>query len=206
MLTVSAGNSGIPPIEAGTYPAVCYGLVDLGEQYSEAYEKWTRKVMLMWELPTEKIELGDYPVSRTITQKYTASLNERAALRRDLAAWRGRDFTDEELRCFDLRSIVGAPCMLNIIHREYNGNTYANISAIMKMPKGMQVEKGTLEKIVFDLDTDPLNLIDEKLPEWVGKQIKESRQYKERAFGKPEAPELDDLDIPDEDDMDEVPF
>lgn len=204
MLTISAGASGITPIEPGTYPAICYGLIDLGEQYSEQYDKWSRKVLLMWEIPSEKIDLGgDKPVSRTITQKYTASLNERAALRRDLSAWRGRDFTEAELRAFDLRSIVGAPCLLNIIHREYNGNTYANISAIMKLPKGMSIEEPTLENIVFDLDTDPLEMI-EDLPEWIGVQIANSRQYKERMTPQAAPPDINDLDLGEEED--EVPF
>lgn len=209
MLTLSAnistGAARIQPIEPGTYPAVCYGLIDLGDQLNATYQKWQPKVLVMFELPGETIDLGDGPVSRVISQKYTASLNERSALRRDLAAWRSRDFTDEELECFDLRTIVGAPCLLNIVHREYNGSTYANISGIMKMPKGMPVSKPTLEKIVFDIDNDPLTMLDD-MPEWVAKQIKESPQYKTRT-----APvtDVNNLDIPDESDEyedDDVPF
>lgn len=207
MLTISENAaSRIPPIEPGTYPAVCYGLIDLGEQFSEQFKKWSRKVLIMWELPGEILDTGYGDVStRVISQKYTASLSDRAALRRDLIAWRGRDFTDEELKAFDLRTIVGAPCLLNIVHREYNGNTYANIGAIMKLGKGMKTEPPTMEHIVFDLDTDDLKVVD-SLPEWIQKQVKESRQYKERTGNAPaEEMKMDDFreDVEDEDD---VPF
>lgn len=205
MLTISENTtSRIPPIEPGPYPAVCYGLIDLGEQFSETYQKWTRKILLMWELPGEIVDTGaGEPGSRVISQKYTASLNERSALRRDLVSWRGRDFTEAELKAFDLRNIVGAPCLLNIVNREYNGSTYANISSIMKLPKNMPIDTPSLAHVVFDLDTDDLAMVDQ-LPEWIGKQIKESRQYKERSAGKPKCPEgVDEYDDAPED---EVPF
>lgn len=205
MLTASEGtNNRIPPIEAGPYPAICYGLIDLGEQWSEAYQKWTRKILIMWELPGETLDLGvGEPSSRVISQKYTLSLNERSALRRDLISWRGREFTDAELRNFDMRNIVGAPCLLNIVHREYNGQTYANVGSIMKLPKSMILDTPMLDRIVFDLDTDDLAMVDQ-LPEWVAKQIKESKQYKERSAGKTACPEP--VDEYEEDNDEEVPF
>lgn len=210
MLTVSSGASHIEPIEPGTYAAVCYGLVDLGEQFSKTYNKWSRKVLLMWEIPSETIDLGeDEPSSRTITKQYTASLNERSILRRDLEAWRGRPFTDAELRSFDLRSIVGAPCMLNIIHREYQNRTFADISGIMKMMKGMTVDTPRLESIVFDLDNpDDLPKL-ELLPDWIENRVKESRQYKERVSPVPPVSvdeALDALQPEDVADEDDVPF
>lgn len=205
MLTVSSGNSGVSPIEPGTYPAVCYGLIDLGEQWSEQYEKWNKKVMVMWELPGEIYDTGSgIPASRVISKKYTASINERAALRKDLEAWRGRPFTKEEERAFDLNSIVGAPCLLSIINREYQGSTYANVGGVMKLPKGMPIADPTMEHIVFDLDKSDLDMLDE-IPEWIAKQVRESRQYKERTEGKPVPPDLDDLDAGVDDD-EEVPF
>ena len=37
----------IPPMDAGTYAAVCVGVVDLGEQYSETFKKYSDKVLLI---------------------------------------------------------------------------------------------------------------------------------------------------------------
>ena len=46
----------------------------------------------------------------------------------------------------------------------------------------MEKPKGTLDKIVFDLDTDSLDKIAE-LPEWIQERIKQSEAYQERLAG-----------------------
>ena len=171
--------STIDPIEEGTYLGVCSMLIDLGMQYSEQYKNRSRKVLIGWEIPEETIELDDGPHPRTISKTYTASLNERANLRADLAAWRGRDFTDTELAAFDLHNIIGASCLINIIHSTRDGRTYANISSIMALPKGMAKGKLAEPPIVFDLDTDPLEALD-KMPKWIVERIKKSETYQER--------------------------
>lgn len=179
-LTVNANpTSSISPIPEGTYLGVCNMLVDLGVQFNETYKTSSRKVLVGWEIPEETITIDGEQKPRTLSKRYTASLDERATLRQDLAAWRGRDFTQEELAAFDLRNIVGASCLINVIHKESNGKTYANISSIMALPKGMK--KGTLAEpaIVFDLDTDDLSAID-NLPNWIGEIVKKSQTYEER--------------------------
>src|SRR5688572_23018431 len=72
-----------------------------------------------------------------VRRRYTCSLHEKAALRGDLESWRGRAFTDQELQAFDLESLLGVNCLLNILHECRNGSTYANVSSIMRLPKGM---------------------------------------------------------------------
>lgn len=182
LTATNKGGNRISPIEAGTHPAICYGLIDLGMQYNEKYKNSSQKVLIMWELPDEKIEIDGELKSRIISQTYTCSLNEKAVLRKDLASWRGRDFTDEELAAFDLRTIVGVPCLLSIIHKEYNGSPYANVGGIMKMPKGMPPIVQTMDSIIFDLDSSPLEDMD-KLPGWIQKRIMASETYKERVDG-----------------------
>jgi len=71
-----------------------------------------------------------------VTNTYTASLNEKANLRRDLESWRGRPFTAEELQGFDLEKVVGKPCMLNLVAKTTaKGKTWTGIAAIMPLPK-----------------------------------------------------------------------
>jgi hypothetical protein len=53
-------------------------------------------------------------------QNYTLSWAPQANLRIDLQAWRGKPFTEEEMRRFDLKTVLGAWCMLNLI--ESTGN------------------------------------------------------------------------------------
>jgi hypothetical protein len=50
---------------------------------------------------------------------------------------RGRAFTDSELMGFDLESLIGLPCLLNVVHVTRDGTTYSNVSSVMRLPKGM---------------------------------------------------------------------
>lgn len=197
LITSAACESAIAPIEAGTYPAVCYGLIDIGWQYNETFKKSAPKVVILWEIPSEKVEIGGEAVSRALSQTYTASLNEKATLRRDLIAWRGRDFTDAELERFDLRNIVGTTCLLNVVHKEKNGRTFADVGAIMKMPRGMDAPAGTLPQIIFDMEESDLSLLDQ-MPEWIAKRAKQSESYKKRLDGMKEAADgdVDDGELP----------
>jgi len=167
----------IPLLAEDVYPAVCCMLVDLGEQYSERFNNTQRKVLISWELPGEKLDNGD---TRRLSNTYTASLNSKGNLRKDLISWRGRDFTVEELKKFDLRNIVGAPCMLSVIHKVgQDGNKRAVIGGIMKLPKGMAKPEPTGEPVVFDLDDPNAALKISSLPEWIQTRIKDSETWKE---------------------------
>lgn len=201
-LTVTENSTtSIAPIPEGTHLAVCYMLVDLGVQYSEVFKNSSRKVLIGWEIPGETYETEDGVKNRTITNRYTASINDGSNLRRDLSAWRGRDFTEEELEEFNLRNIVGKSCLLNIIHKVKNGRTYANIQSIMALPKGMQKGTGTYTPIVFDLDEVTVDEVD-NLPQWVADVVKKSLTYQEMLKqntidNEPEFKELeDDGDVP----------
>lgn len=197
-LTVSenGGGSNIPMLAEGSYAAVCYMLVDIGLQKSERYGNSSRKVMIGWEIADEFVEVDGEKKPRVVSARYTASLNEKAILRRDLAAWRGRDFTETELEEFNLRNIVGAPCLIQVIHKEgNNGKTYANLASIMKIPRGMEAPKATLDPIIYDIDeNDPADV--NKLPEWIANMVRASESYQQRLQGADGAKmsELEDID------------
>lgn len=183
-LTITANqSSGFEPIEAGTHRAICYGLVDLGKQYNELSGKLQHRIQIMFELPDELYTTKDgEEMPRTISKQYTASLNNKSTLYKDLIAWRGRAFSDDELKAFNLKNIVGAPCMLSVTHTEKGENVYANISGIMKMPKGMGAITPVNALMIFDVDESPLEMLDE-LPEWLANIIRKSEEYNERVAG-----------------------
>lgn len=179
-LTVTQSQkSNIPPIPEGTYVGVCYMMADLGMQYNEKWGKAQPKVQIGWELPDETVLIDGEEKPRIISQQYTASLNEKSRLRKDLISWRGRDFTPEELERFDLKNIVGTSCFLNVIHREYNGRTFASVSNVMALPKGMPKGKLSGEPLVFDFDTSPLSDII-KFPSWLADVMMKSETYAEK--------------------------
>ena len=90
-------------MEAGVKLAGCYGLYDLGTQYDKKWEKDTRKVVILWEIPEERIMVNSQDLPRAISKKYTLSLHTKSQLRKDLEAWRGKTFTQQELEGFDLK-------------------------------------------------------------------------------------------------------
>ena len=200
-LTASdSGNSDFKSVEPGTYPATCFRLIDLGTQQSEYQGKpiVKKQVLIAWELPTEIIEEGDFAGQPYgIGKFYTISLHEKSNLRKDLESWRGRSFTAEELEGFDLRNILGKPCLVSVIHND-KGN--ARVSGVMALPKGSQKYEQINESQCFDVDQWDQKLF-ENLPEGIQKIIKESDEYKVMSDGGPvdrseESPMPEDDDIP----------
>lgn len=132
----TGGGGGTPP-PAGVHLAVCSRVWDLGEQ--EGFQgKLQHKVVIVWELDS-RIEEGEYAGKRHIhMQTYTASLNEKARLRQDLEAWRGRAFTAEELQGFDLDKLIGVMAQMNLVeYTKQNGNTGVKMASIMPPPAGV---------------------------------------------------------------------
>lgn len=178
----------------GNHVATCYQVIDLGFQESnwQGNISWKHKVFVNFELSNEKMQDGR-PFS--VGARYTLSLHEKAELRKALESWRGRGFTEQELEGFDLFNILDKPAMVNVQHNESNGNTYANISAITPLPKGMDVPKRENELIQYSLDDPDTNK--DQLPNWCLEKI----NFEPRIVSSQKTPEADasidfDDDIP----------
>lgn len=154
-LPPNSGGDFTPP-PSGTHAAICYRVVDLGTQQIEwqGSVKHQHKIMISWELPDEKMEDGQ-PFS--IHQRYTLSSSDKSTLRKHLESWRGKAFQDSDFdpknpNAFDIKNLLGVPCLLTIIHASKEGKTYANIAAVSKLPRGMPVSALTNGKVYFALD------------------------------------------------------
>lgn len=182
MLTASAKpTSSTPPLEAGSYLARCVQLIDLGDQMNEIAGKLQRQVMLLFEIPTERIEINGEDKPRTISATYTLSLNDKAKLRGVLESWRGKQFTEEELAAFDLRKILNATCMLTVVEKvsKTSGNKYSSIAAISRPFKGAIVKPAETPILAFDLDEPGCLEVLETLPEWMRERVKQGQTYKD---------------------------
>lgn len=199
------------PIPEGTHRAVCYGVYDVGSHYDERYQKTIHKVYLCFELPDERMKIKDKDGNevdkpKAISKKYTLSLNEKANLRKDLASWRGKGFTPEELNGFDLHNILGKCCQLSVVHNVgANKKTYANIQAIISFPKGQKPLKAEneLQWFSFEEGAEP----NEKTPKWIAEMIQSSVEYgnmkgkdsetgsTEDAFPREEPPPAEEEDV-----------
>ena len=194
--------STVPPLAEDTYPAVCFTMVDLGHQYGEVSKSSNPNVVIGWEIIGETITIDGKEQPRTFYNTYTRSLNKKSKLRSDLTSWRGKEFTVEELKRFNLENVVGASCMLQIVHKKSadGSRVYANLASVTKVPKIVKPFKGTLSPVVFDIDENDLSMVDE-LPKWIGDKIKASPEYQMRIqrenaepMKTPVLEELDDLD------------
>jgi hypothetical protein len=177
-LIAKVGESKFEPISEGVHVATCIAVIDLGEQYSTIYDNVSHKALLTFELHDETVKVDGEEKNRFTSKEYTVSLGEKANLRKDLESWRGKKFTDAELQGFDLKNVLGKSCQVQILHREKAGKTYADISTIMSMPKGMQAPSPQSELIYFDFDDMDFEEKLAKLPEWIRTKITGSETYK----------------------------
>lgn len=158
-LTVSEGSSGTyVPCPPGSYPARLCALIDLGNQSTvwEGEQKTAHKVLLKFEI-TDPETRQDDGSAHTISRRFTASLHVKSALRKLLEAWRGKPFTADELRQFDLKVLVGMPCMVSVIHETKGERTFANLASVMKLPRGFAP----------GIESEPLVHFDLSAPDWV---------------------------------------
>lgn len=127
-----SGGGNFTPHPTGLHQMVCCDVIDNGVCPTAYGPK--RKVTIRWESQ----ELSEKGHRMTVQQRYTASLNEKARLRQDLEAWRGRAFTADELRKFDLENLIGANAMVNVVHRQDNqGKTWGNVASLAPLMKGL---------------------------------------------------------------------
>ena len=181
MRAKSEGNSNIKRLEDGVYTAVSSMLIDMGVQKSEKYGKSSRKFIIVWNIENEFVEVNGEQLPRVMSKEYTMSLGEKSNLRKDLQAWRGKQFTPEELEGFNLLNIINKGCQLQILNTENNGKTYTNIVSIMALPKGMEVSE--LDKtIVFDTYDETTWNNYTQIPNWMQERIKQCENLSENGL------------------------
>jgi len=208
MIKVSAdSNSNSTPAPSGTHFARCYQIIDLGTHTREfsGKSKRLRELRISWELPTElhvfNEEKGEQPF--TVHKTYTMSLHEKANLRHHLESWRGRPFSEQELSGFDMSNVLGAPCLVTVVHAEKNGKTYANIASVTSLPKGMAKHEAINPKVEYSLDQHDQKVFD-ALPSFMQEIIKTSEEWKHAT--EPPEPEPESDPEPDNSAEDDIPF
>jgi hypothetical protein len=144
MIVSDTPTAAFKVIDPGTYLSRCTTLVDLGTQKTEfsGETKSAHKVLLGFEiLDTEQRRDDGAPF--VLSKRFTLSLHEKSAMRKTLEGWRGRAFTPQELKGFDLKSILNKGCLISVSTVEKDGKTYANITNVVPVPKGMTAPEGT---------------------------------------------------------------
>lgn len=200
LIAKDKGGTDFQPIPEDLHLAVCYGIWDIGTQYQEKWDKTSHKVIIVWELPECRGEFErdgkkvDLP--RAISKTYTLSLHEKAALRKDLESWRGKKFTEEELKGFDLKKLLGAPCQIQVLHNKIGDKIFTNIATITKAPSGTVLHpENPTTFFSFEDGGD----IPQSTPKWIRERIMASEEchgYSDVRDGRPREEHYED----------EVPF
>lgn len=205
-LTVNEGSN-FKQVDPGTYAARCIKVIDLGTQTvkdfdTEGETKKKHQIMVTWELPTELIEDGEYiGQPYCVSRFYTATLGEKSNLRKDLEAWRGRNFTAEELGGFSLKSILGKPCMVSVVH---SAKGRANVKAVLALVKGMTVQPAINTLVSYDIDADGFSTKFDALSDGIRKIIHGSDEY-QSASGVP-VEQVSENDKGEDVNASEIPF
>lgn len=163
-----------PPVEPGVYMAVCVGVIDLGEQYSEKFKNYANKVKFVWSLPSETIEIDGKTEERQLSKEFTFSVSKKGGLRAFLESWNSKNYSDDEFCELDVFDQLGKPCQLQVVLNDTG--EYSNVANLMPLPKGMPAPVSNTPFVTWDMDKWD-DAVFETLPEWTKEQIKKSTQY-----------------------------
>ena len=189
-------------IDAGSYLGRCFSVIDLGHQTvsfienGQPSQKQQRKVLVSFELfgddSNGPLEIDGKPL--VINKKYTFSMNEAAKLRLDIESWKGKKLVKGVDLPFDMKSMLDKWAMVNVVHNDWNGKTYANLNSLSQVPS-MIVKAGFPktfnENVLFDLSKYTKDSF-EKLWPWVQDIIKKSAEWSNKVDHNP----LVDDDVP----------
>ncbi|MCK5018556.1 MAG: hypothetical protein KAS32_15960 [Candidatus Peribacteraceae bacterium] len=192
---------------AGSHVARCYKMMHYGH-VPDTYMgelKIVNIVRVDFELPNEmrvfNEESGAQPMS--ISKKYTLSLSDGANLRKDLESWRGEGFTKKQLAGFDITKVIGAPCLISVIHKtSAKGNKYAMIASISPLVQGMEAPPAINTTFIWDYENNfDLDIL-ENLHDYYQNIIKSSEEYKD--IVSVADPDVQDVPMPNENDLPEA--
>lgn len=215
MSFVIGNNSSFKPVPPGMHLARCYRIIDLGTQPSEymGTTKHLPKLLMQWEVHGESDDGQPLLTAKgepmTISKNYTISLAENATLRKDLTSWRGRDFTAEELRGFELGNVLGHWAMITVATSiGNNGNEYTNITTINPVPVNIKkaglpeaynspqmFTLGNPDMAIWETLSDGVKAKIERSPEWQSKSVTHSGGGPKGGGSKPNDAGFED-DIP----------
>ena len=111
-----------PIIPAEIYDGVPYAVYDIGTiEYPQSIYDKKHEILILWELPELRVEVErdgqKLNLPQAISEFYTLSMGPKAKLRLMLESWRGAEFTKEEAGEFDIASILGQTCQVQVYHK-----------------------------------------------------------------------------------------
>ena len=167
-----------PIIPAEIYDGVPYAVYDIGTiEYPQSIYDKKHEILILWELPELRVEVErdgqKLNLPQAISEFYTLSMGPKAKLRLMLESWRGAEFTKEEAGEFDIASILGQTCQVQVYHKTTPKGPVAKVKTCLKARKvekngAMAALKLEPENPIVDyrLHLDEMN-IPERCPNWI---------------------------------------
>ena len=107
--------------------AVIVDITPLKKRMTAFGEKEEFRLVFETEVTDEENENRRYCIW---SRGYTASLDKKAAIRKDLKKMMGRELTSAELAEFDTEVLIGMGVKIEVVHAAKDDQVYANISSI----------------------------------------------------------------------------
>lgn len=169
----------LPP--AGAHVAILYSIIELGTMEGEYMGKPTlkKKIRLNWELPEEIREYDGVQKPMVVGKTFTASLFEQSKFRPIVVGMLG-GLTEEQEETFDVKSLLGRGCMVQIAHDEYNGTKFANVVSVTQLPKSVKLPKQFNPTKYLDYSDGWDDDIYDSLPQFIKDKMAESQEMKAR--------------------------
>lgn len=196
MSTVAKAKGDFEQLPAGTYPAWCYSVVDIGYQRNsyQGTESTKEQIIVSFEFPTCQIEIDGEKKPMIMSTFYTLSLSSKANLRKDLESWRGRAFTSEELKGFDVKNIIGKPCTVSVYHNE---DGKARIKGVSSAMNGVTIPAMYNAPLWFSIDEHGIPSQQYKaVPEWMKDFIERRVNESQNPVASKESSDFIDDEIP----------
>ena len=178
--------------DPGVYPARCIVVAELGHHPNRFYNpdkdkpeyEYRQELLIAWELS----ELMQDGRPFAISWRDRNHLSEKSNLYKLLTGWRGKPFSQLEMRRFELKNILDKCCYLNLVESppDRNNKTWINVETAIPLPKGMICVPRVNDLIDFSINDIEMPLFAQLWP-WVQDYIKKSSEGLALTAVKPES-------------------
>lgn len=184
MTTAPKPKTTYTPAPEGTQLARCYQIIQIGTLQEEymGKPKMMNKIRLSFELPlkTKIWKEGEPAKPTTVHKEYTFSMAEKANLRKLVEGMIGTTLVDTEAYAFDIESLVGMECLLNLKHKtSVSGNVRAEIASASPLMEGQTCPpQFNPSNILMYSAWDQTKF--EALPDFLKEKMMESEEFKNK--------------------------
>lgn len=133
-----SGKTQFSPHPEGQFAALCVDFLDLGERV-KVFPGSPPKLVYCVGLVFASGEMNETGRLHEVSKEFTASMHEKASLRKFLEDWRGKTYTKDDLKAgIPADKLAGKSCLLTVEHKtSAAGRTYASIRGVAPLPKQM---------------------------------------------------------------------